>query len=123
LEGLNAELFLGRLTEASGQGAKVDTAQWRSHQWAESVGERIENVGKKRRRFNCTACGRAFVTDDTGNRKWAINQYQKVYFGEFGEQDAALEEEVSKRWLEEPCPRRFLTADNADRKKIPNVEP
>ncbi len=101
----------------------MDTLQWSGHQWAVPDGEKIERVGKKRWRFTCTACGRAFVTDDAGNRKWAINQYQKVYFGEFGDQDAALEEEVSKRWLSEPCPRRCLPVDDTDRKKIPNAEP
>src|SRR5271156_46768 len=99
----------------------VDTLQWYSHQWAVPGGERIENVGKKRWRFTCTACGRAFVADDTGNRRWAINQYQKVYFAEFGDQDAVLEEEVSARWLNEPCPRRLLPADDADRNRIPNT--
>jgi hypothetical protein len=60
--------------------------------------------------------------DDRRNRK-AINQFEKVYFGEFGDQDAALEDEVSRRWLNEPCPRKGLPADDADRKKIPNVGP
>jgi hypothetical protein len=37
------------------------------------------------------------VTDDAGNRKWAINPYRKAYLGELGDQDAALEAEVSKQ--------------------------
>jgi hypothetical protein len=101
----------------------LKTPQWRSHQWAVPDGEPIENLGKKRRRFECKACGRAFVTNDTGERTWAINQRQKVYFGELGDHDAALDPEVSDRWLKEPCPTRLLSRDEEDRRKIPNVAP
>ncbi len=100
-----------------------NTPQWRNHQWIISDGEGIENVGTKRRRFECRACCRAFVTNEIGDRTWAINQHQKVYFAEFGEQDAAPEQEVSNRWLSERCPGKFLSRDNDDRRKIPNVSP
>jgi hypothetical protein len=97
------------------------TPQWRSHQWKAPNGEKVEVSVQARCRFECTACGRAFVSDEGGNNKWAINQHQKIYFGEIGQCDAALEEAVSERWLHEYCPKRQLSADAEDRQKIPNV--
>ena len=102
--------------------AMMLTSQWRSHSWRTPAGEEIDVCGMPRRRFECTTCSRAFVAD-RGHRVWAVNQYQKIYFAEFGESDAALDEEVTNRWLSEPCPRSCLSSDDQDRKKIPNAVP
>jgi len=94
-------------------------SNWAGHSWRVPGGERIEVLGKTRRRFECTLCRRAFIEGDEG-RRWAINQYQKVNFGEIGEYDAALEETVSKRWLSEACPRQFVPTDDDDRRILAN---
>jgi hypothetical protein len=54
--------------------------------------------------FVCRRCLREFRYSPNGVAAWAVD-----------ESGAALEDRVSQRWLNEPCPEKVLKRDDYDR--------
>jgi hypothetical protein len=56
----------------------------------------------------CTICGRNFVNEELTGRRYAVHVGMLVL--------ARLSDEVTKRWLEESCPRQRVEGDYEDLK-------
>jgi hypothetical protein len=59
--------------------------------------------------YHCVQCGRDFVTDASSRIGYAVF-VPVISFDQ-------LSDEVTKRWLSEPCPGGHLSSDDDDRTK------
>jgi hypothetical protein len=94
---------------------------WQSHTWVLKRGEEFLSAARIRlRKFECRVCGRAFAADETGDKKWAIDQYGEEQIEVDGARlpYPALRPEISDRWLAESCPGERLARDDEDRKRL-----
>jgi hypothetical protein len=78
---------------------------WNTHEWFDRPLE-IER-GEKILQFVCRKCGRGFVNDTTG-RRYAIHASAFAVY--------RLSDEVTGRWLSEPCPTEPQASDQDDGK-------
>ena len=59
---------------------------------------------------HCCRCGRAIVTVLSSGRRHAVYASALCFY--------RLNDEVTQRWLTEPCPGKHLPGDDADRKRL-----
>ena len=78
---------------------------WNTHDWYDRPLE--INRGEKIIQFVCRKCGRGFVNDTTGRRFAIRASVFQLY---------RLSDEVTDRWLSQPCPEDRQTSDHDDRK-------
>jgi hypothetical protein len=78
---------------------------WNTHDWFDRPLE-IDR-GEKIIQFICRKCGRGFVNDRTG-RRYAIHASVFAVY--------RLADEVTDRWLSEPCPTEHQTSAQDDEK-------
>src|SRR5258707_14587297 len=81
--------------------------RWESHDWKVKTLESLSPGGGSKLAFTCRACERKFTHTTANNRTWATD-----------DDGTALADEVSTRWLAEPCPRRPGQHDHKDRLKV-----
>ena len=78
----------------------METQLWQTHDWYDRPLE--IDPAKKLIQFTCRKCARSFVDDETG-RRYAIHVSAFTIY--------RLSDEVTERWLSEPCPNELLAAD------------
>ena len=80
---------------------------WESHDWKVKTVESLTAGGGSKLAFTCRACERKFTHTTANNRAWATSA-----------DGTALADDVTTRWLAEPCPRRPGEPDQKDRLKV-----
>ena len=80
---------------------------WNTHDWQVRSIESITPGGGSRLAFTCRRCGHGFNQTTANHRAWAVDST-----------GAALADEVTERWLAEPCEHRPGKSDDADRCKF-----
>jgi len=88
--------------------AVASKSPWESHDWKVKTLEFHPSNGS-RLGFTCRSCERKFSYTTGNNRAWAVN-------GEF----VALADDISTRWLAQPCQGRPGHDDDADRLQLKN---
>jgi hypothetical protein len=83
---------------------------WSRHKCIPPEGRLVDVRGKAFRHCLCTQCGRDFVEEVESAEQYAVN----VSAFDFDR----LADDVSDRWLNEPCPKRRLGSDAHDRLKL-----
>jgi hypothetical protein len=86
---------------------RLDTHTWLRSNHGRRV---ISESGEQQSPQHCTRCRRNFVTDPISSEKYAV-RVSLMHF-------SRLEDEITSRWLSEPCPRRHLPTDYNDRGRI-----
>jgi hypothetical protein len=89
---------------------KVKDETWNTHQWLSNPRRLTIKPCNPVLQHHCVRCGRDFVTDPSSNSSYAVF-VSVISFDQ-------LSDEVTKRWLSEPCPGRHLSPDDDDRTKI-----
>ncbi len=83
---------------------------WGDHRWLERKARHFElDSGQSIFQRRCTRCGRDFVVDRSSGARHAIHVSIFIF--------NLLHDEVTERWLREPCPGKRLPSDDGDRKK------
>jgi hypothetical protein len=90
--------------------ANEEVLEWGGHQWLQRRPRHLElESGQSVFQRRCTRCGRDFVIEvSSGDRSAvvvSILSFQR------------LDDEVTRRWLSEPCPGKRLPSDDEDQKK------
>jgi hypothetical protein len=81
---------------------------WNTHEW---YSRRLEiKPGCPQMQRYCIRCGRNFVDDLWSNERYAA--HAAIFHFD------RLQEEVTDRWLREPCPGTHLPSDDNDRKLL-----
>jgi len=87
---------------------QAERDSWNSHEW---YNRRLEiEPGKPQMQRYCIRCGRNFVDDLWSDERYAAHA-AIFHFNR-------LSDEVTARWLMEPCPGEQLPSDDEDRKCI-----
>ena len=81
-----------------------------THQWLSNPRRLKIEPGNPIVHCHCVRCGRDFITDPSSNISYAV-VVSVITFDR-------LDDEVTKRWLSEPCPGRRPSLDDQDRTKI-----
>jgi hypothetical protein len=81
---------------------------WSTHQWVTSDHRHLNIRGQWVRQHFCVACERDFVELVESGQRHAV--YTSAFDFE------RLPDEVSARWLREPCPGKPTESDEQDRK-------
>lgn len=84
--------------------------EWGDHRWLQRRPRCFEfESGESVFQRRCTRCGRDFIVEHPSGTRYAvfvsIMSFQR------------LDDEVTRRWLSEPCPGKRLPSDDEDRKK------
>lgn len=87
----------------------VKKSPWESHDWKVKTIDSVMSGGGSRLGFTCRSCERKFSYTTANNRAWAVDNA-----------GVALTDEISSRWLAEPCLRRPGVADDEDRGHLKN---
>jgi hypothetical protein len=83
---------------------------WGGHQWLQRRPRHFElESGESVFQRRCTQCGRDFVIDMPSGARHAVH----VSIFSFHQ----LHDDVTQRWLGEPCPGERVLSDDGDRKK------
>jgi hypothetical protein len=85
-------------------------SSWDSHDWKVKTLEALASGGGSRLRFTCRNCFRKFSYASLDHTARALN-----------EQDFILSDEVTSRWLAQPCPGHPGEADDNDRLQLRNL--
>jgi len=83
---------------------------WESHDWKVKTLESLCAGGGSKLAYTCRSCERKFTYTTANNRAWATS-----------DDGTALADEVSTRWLAEPCPRRPGEHDHKERLKMKHL--
>jgi hypothetical protein len=84
---------------------------WGDHQWLCSKPRELRlESGKSILQRRCARCCRDFVIDGSSGARHAVFVSIISFY--------QLPEEVTQRWLGEPCPGQPLPSDEDDRKKL-----
>jgi hypothetical protein len=89
---------------------KVQDETWNTHQWLSNPRRLAIEPGRVVLQHHCVRCGRDFVMDPSSNSSHAVF-VSAISFDQ-------LSDEVTKRWLKEPCPGTRLPPDDVDRTNI-----
>jgi hypothetical protein len=89
---------------------KVKDETWNTHLWLSNPRHLAIEPHSAVLQYHCVRCGRDFVGDPSANVCYAVF-VSAISFDQ-------LSDEVTKRWLSEPCPGRRLSLDDEDRTKI-----
>jgi hypothetical protein len=93
---------------------KVQDETWNTHQWLSKPRRLAIEPGNMVLQYHCVGCGRDFVADPSSNSSYAVF-VSAISFDQ-------LDDEVTKRWLSDPCPSRHASSDDEDRTKIIAVQ-
>ena len=86
-------------------------SQWQTHDWIDKRGQMFKDAaGKEFIHCHCKKCGRDFLRDPDSDSAIAIH-VGALHF-------EPLEDDVTARWLNEPCPRDRFVDDDAARSRI-----
>ena len=89
---------------------EVNDPGWNSHQWPQANPRRVEiEPGKPVLQRHCVRCGRDFVTDPSLGSSYAVFVSATSFH--------RLADEVTERWVREPCHGERLPSDDEDRNK------
>lgn len=80
---------------------------WLSHKWTSVRGRSLTIAGKLLRQFKCRRCRRDFVQETVSGERYAVH----VSIFDFDR----LADEVTNRWLNQPCPHTAPRSDDDDR--------
>jgi hypothetical protein len=81
------------------------------HQWHESREPHLKiDSGELVLQRHCGRCGRDIVTVLSSGSRHAVHASMLCFY--------RLDDEVTKRWLIEPCPGKRLVIDDEDRKRL-----
>ena len=80
---------------------------WLSHKWISTRGRSLDIKGKSLRHFKCRHCRRDFVEEAVSGERYAVH----VSIFDFDR----LADEVSARWLNQPCLHTAPRSDDDDR--------
>jgi hypothetical protein len=88
--------------------ANEEMSEWGDHRWLQRRPRRFElKSGESVFQRRCTQCGRDFVIEVSSGDRSAVGvsilSFQR------------LDDEVTRRWLSEPCPGKRLPGDDDDR--------
>jgi hypothetical protein len=83
---------------------------WSTHQWFAKPRRLAIEPSNSIVQHHWVRCGRDFITDPSSNSIYAVF-VSAISFDQ-------LSDEVTKRWLSEPCPSRRLSSDDEDRMNI-----
>ena len=83
---------------------------WSAHKCIPPDGRLVQVSGKAFRHCRCEDCGRDFVEDVESGEQFAVNVSTFAF--------DRLIDEVSDRWLSEPCPKKPVDRDVQDRLKL-----
>lgn len=89
---------------------KVKDETRNTHQWLAKPRRLAVEPSNTVVQHHCVRCGRDFVTDPSSNSSYAVF-VSAISFHQ-------LSDQVTQRWLSEPCPGRHLSRDDEDRNKI-----
>jgi hypothetical protein len=89
---------------------KVKDEAWNTHQWLSNPRRLAIEPGNAVLQHHCVRCGRDFVTASSANSTYAVF-VSAISFEQ-------LSDEVTSRWLREPCSGTRLSSDDEDRTKI-----
>ena len=81
---------------------KAKDKTWNTHQWLAKPRHLAIEPSNAVLHNYCVRCGRDFVTDPSSNSSYAVF-VSAISFDQ-------LEDEVTKRWLDEPCPGRRVSS-------------
>jgi hypothetical protein len=82
----------------------------KGHEWLESDPRRLQiSPGLSVLHRHCARCGRDLLEDLTSRNRYAVIASAVSFY--------RLADEVTERWLREPCPGRYLSTDREDRTK------
>jgi hypothetical protein len=86
-------------------------ATWGRHQWSQSTPRELQlESGQSVLQRQCIRCRRDFVIDQSSGARHAVFVSIISFY--------QLPEEVTMRWLAEPCPGKPLPSDGKDRTKL-----
>jgi hypothetical protein len=89
---------------------EMSDAAWSSHRWLLPQPRRLEvESGEPVLQRHCVQCGRDFITDVSLGRRYAVFVSATSFH--------RLADEVTARWLREPCLGKRPTSDDEDRNK------
>ena len=84
-------------------------AGWNRHDWVQPKARLVKvETGYSVVQRSCARCHRDFITTPSGER-YAVAVSILSFF--------RLDEEVTDRWVNLPCPGRLLSSDDDDRKR------
>jgi len=89
---------------------KVQHETWNTHKWLSNPRRLAIEAGKAVLQHHCVRCGRDFIINPSSDSSHAVF-VSAISFDQ-------LSDEVTKRWLSEPCPDARLSSDDEDRNKI-----
>jgi hypothetical protein len=85
-----------------------DRAKESDHQWIERQAPHFKlDTGETVAHQQCLRCGRDFVTVLYSGNRYAVHVGAFVFY--------RFDDEVTERWLSEPCPGKRSPADDEDR--------
>jgi hypothetical protein len=86
----------------------ANDAHWNDHRWTESQPRRLcIDFGKVVLHRHCVQCGRDFIADLSSGDRYAVFASAISFH--------RLENEITNRWLREPCTGSRLPRDDEDR--------
>jgi hypothetical protein len=89
---------------------ETDDAAWSSHRWLLPQPRRLEvESGEAVLQRHCVQCGRDFITRMTSGSRFAVFISATSFH--------RLVDEVTERWLRQPCPGTRTSSDEVDRSK------
>jgi hypothetical protein len=91
-------------------GVRVKDETWNTHQWLANARHLAIEPENTVLQHHCVRCGRDFVTDTSSNSCYAV-LVSAISFDQ-------LSDDVTERWLSEPCPGKRLRLDDEDRSKV-----
>ena len=83
---------------------------WSAHKCVPAEGRLVHVRGQDFRHCRCEDCGRDFVENVESGEQYAVNTSTFDF--------ERLADEVSSRWLNEPCPKKRMDGDAQDRLKV-----
>ena len=89
---------------------KVQDEIWNTHQWLSNPRRLAIEPGEAMMQHHCVRCGRDFLTSMSSNETYAVF-VSAIIFDQ-------LSDEVTKRWLSEPCSGRHASSDDGDHNQI-----
>lgn len=87
--------------------SREDRSPWSSHDWKVKTLESLTGAGGSRLGFTCRSCERRFSYTTSNHRAWAVNN-----------DGVSLADEITSRWLAQPCPGRPPDGDDEDRRHL-----
>jgi hypothetical protein len=82
------------------------------HQWLERKGRHVEIESGEALQLYCVRCGREFLTVLPSGSRYAVPSIVSFF---------RLNDDVTARWLSEPCPSQHLQSDDDQKRKLAEI--